>query len=224
MDQHVIIDALIQVARKRRLLAAGPAQRLGDYAKQKNISSLDDLRRWLKSGDGLSAHLANQLLEQIPTSEVKPFGPYVPLAHLADGGMGSVWLACSPKNELVVVKTLKNNLPPGIEKSQGTEFMRRFEREAKITMQLTHTNIVRCLDSGQAEDGHEPAVVLVQPENRWRECNSRMRWGHEQLRGLAPAGVVEARIDATALHDALHVEIGLAVAEQKDGSGRHVAW
>ena len=42
--------------------------------------------------------------------------------------------------------------------------------------------------SGQAEDGHEPAVVLVQPQNRWHECNSRMRWGHEQLRGLAPAG------------------------------------
>ena len=42
--------------------------------------------------------------------------------------------------------------------------------------------------SGQAEDGHEPAVVLVQPQNRWRDCNSRMRWGHEQLRGLAPAG------------------------------------
>ena len=42
--------------------------------------------------------------------------------------------------------------------------------------------------SGQAEDGHEPAVVLVQPQNRWAECNSRMRWGHQQLRGLAPAG------------------------------------
>ncbi|MDD5325398.1 MAG: pseudouridine synthase [Polaromonas sp.] len=42
--------------------------------------------------------------------------------------------------------------------------------------------------SGQAEDGHEPAVVLVQPQNRWRECNSHMRWGFEQLRGLAPAG------------------------------------
>ncbi len=42
--------------------------------------------------------------------------------------------------------------------------------------------------SGQAEDGHQPAVVLVQPQNRWTECNSRMRWGHEQLRGLAPAG------------------------------------
>jgi 23S rRNA pseudouridine2604 synthase len=42
--------------------------------------------------------------------------------------------------------------------------------------------------SGQAEDGHEPAVALVQPQNRWSECHSRMRWGHEQLRGLAPAG------------------------------------
>jgi 23S rRNA pseudouridine2604 synthase len=42
--------------------------------------------------------------------------------------------------------------------------------------------------SGQAEDGHEPAAALVQPHNRWRECNSRMRWGPEQLRGLAPAG------------------------------------
>jgi 23S rRNA pseudouridine2604 synthase len=42
--------------------------------------------------------------------------------------------------------------------------------------------------SGQAEDGHEPAAVLVQPQNRWGECHSRMRWGPEQLRGLAPAG------------------------------------
>ncbi len=159
MDQQVIVDALVQVARKRRLLAAGPAQRLGDYAKQKGLANLDDLRRWLKAGDGLSAHLANQLLELIPTSDTKPLGPYIPLAHLADGGMGSVWLSCSPKNELVVVKTMKRNLPAGVDKSHGTEFMRRFEREAKITMQLTHQNVVRCLDSGQAEDG-TPYMVL----------------------------------------------------------------
>jgi 23S rRNA pseudouridine2604 synthase len=39
----------------------------------------------------------------------------------------------------------------------------------------------------QAEDGHEP-VALVQPQNRWSECASRMRWGFEQPCGLAPAG------------------------------------
>ena len=159
MDSKVIVEALVQAARKKRLLMAGPAQRFGDYATQKNLTNLDDVRRWLEAGDGLSAHLANQILALIPKPDTKPLGPYIPLAHLADGGMGSVWLACSPKNELVVVKTLKKNLPPGVEKSHGTEFILRFEREAKITMQLTHPNVVRCLDSGQSQDGI-PFMVL----------------------------------------------------------------
>ena len=64
--------------------------------------------------------------------------------------------------------------------------------------------------SGQAEDGHEPAVALVQPQNRWRECNSRMRWGHEQLRGLAPAG----RLDIDS--------IGLLVLTQDGRVARHL--
>ena len=29
------------------------------------------------------------------------------------------------------------------------------------------------LVSGQAEDGHEPAITLVQPQNRWAEGNAR---------------------------------------------------
>lgn len=42
--------------------------------------------------------------------------------------------------------------------------------------------------SGQAEDGYEPAVVLVTPENQWREDRSGTRFLREHLRGLAPAG------------------------------------
>ncbi|MBC7601687.1 MAG: rRNA pseudouridine synthase [Ramlibacter sp.] len=42
--------------------------------------------------------------------------------------------------------------------------------------------------SGQAEDGHEPAVVLVQPRNHWRGDGSKHRFAPAQLRGLAPAG------------------------------------
>jgi serine/threonine protein kinase len=159
MNTAILIDSLVQVARKRRLLSAGPAQRLGDYAKQKQLHNLDDMRAWLRAGDGLSGHLANQLLGLVPGEDVKPLGPYIPLAHLADGGMGSVWLACSPKNELVVVKTMRKNLPAGVEASHGTEFFLRFERETKITMQLNHPNVVRCLDSGQAQDG-TPYMVL----------------------------------------------------------------
>jgi 23S rRNA pseudouridine2604 synthase len=51
--------------------------------------------------------------------------------------------------------------------------------------------------SGQAEDGHEPAVVLVRSENRWREDRAPMRWRREHAQGLAPAGRLD--IDSTGL-------------------------
>ena len=51
--------------------------------------------------------------------------------------------------------------------------------------------------SGQAEDGYEPAVVLVNAANRWREDKAPIRFHPEQLRGLAPAGRLD--IDSTGL-------------------------
>jgi len=51
--------------------------------------------------------------------------------------------------------------------------------------------------SAQAEDGHKPAVTLIQAAHRWRECNSPMRWAPQQLRGLAPAGRLD--IDSVGL-------------------------
>src|SRR5574337_1901675 len=51
--------------------------------------------------------------------------------------------------------------------------------------------------SGQAEDGHQPAVALVGPRTRWREDRSAMRFAPSQLRGLAPAGRLD--IDSTGL-------------------------
>jgi 23S rRNA pseudouridine2604 synthase len=51
--------------------------------------------------------------------------------------------------------------------------------------------------SGQAEDGYEPASVLVQPGNRWSGDNNRQTFHPGQLRGLAPAGRLD--IDSTGL-------------------------
>ena len=42
--------------------------------------------------------------------------------------------------------------------------------------------------SAQAEDGHEPAVTLFTPQNRWVDDNARFFWNHSQLPGLAPCG------------------------------------
>jgi 23S rRNA pseudouridine2604 synthase len=51
--------------------------------------------------------------------------------------------------------------------------------------------------SGQAEDGHEPAVVLVQERNHWKGDAAKQRFAPQQLRGLAPAGRLD--IDSTGL-------------------------
>ncbi|HKY02086.1 MAG TPA: pseudouridine synthase [Burkholderiales bacterium] len=51
--------------------------------------------------------------------------------------------------------------------------------------------------SGQAEDGHEPAIKLVLPENHWKEDPTRIRFKREHLRSLAPAGRLD--IDSVGL-------------------------
>jgi 23S rRNA pseudouridine2604 synthase len=51
--------------------------------------------------------------------------------------------------------------------------------------------------SSQAEDGYEPAIVLIRPENRWSADPSPLQFHAEQLRGLAPAGRLD--IDSTGL-------------------------
>ncbi len=51
--------------------------------------------------------------------------------------------------------------------------------------------------SGQAEDGYEPAIVLIRPENRWSADPSPLQFQDDHLRGLAPAGRLD--IDSTGL-------------------------
>ncbi len=51
--------------------------------------------------------------------------------------------------------------------------------------------------SGQAEDGYEPAFVLVTPENQWREDHSGTRFLREHLKSLVPAGRLD--IDSVGL-------------------------
>ena len=53
------------------------------------------------------------------------------------------------------------------------------------------------LVSGQAEDGHQPAITLVQPQNRWKDDNARFFFHGSQLKSLVPAGRLD--IDSTGL-------------------------
>ena len=51
--------------------------------------------------------------------------------------------------------------------------------------------------SGQAEDGYQPANVLLRPETRWPEDRAPLKFKPGHLRGLAPAGRLD--IDSTGL-------------------------
>jgi len=70
----------------------------------------------------------------------------------------------------------------------------RFQQAQRVTVLL---NKPIGWVSGQAEDGYEPAVVLVKPQTQWREDRSGIRFLPEHLRNLAPAGRLD--IDSTGL-------------------------
>ena len=68
-------------------------------------------------------------------------------------------------------------------------------QQAKQVTVLVHKPIG--LVSGQAEDGHLPAITLVQPQNRWTQDNARFFFHPSQLKSLVPAGRLD--IDSTGL-------------------------
>jgi 23S rRNA pseudouridine2604 synthase len=70
----------------------------------------------------------------------------------------------------------------------------RQHQDAQVTI-LLHKPVGYV--SGQAEDGYEPAIVLIRPENRWASDPSPLQFRPEHLRSLVPAGRLD--IDSTGL-------------------------
>ncbi|RTL42883.1 MAG: pseudouridine synthase [Rhodocyclaceae bacterium] len=82
-----------------------------------------------------------------------------------------------------VVSELGSRVKPG----QKVELDRRGQtaQDSRVTILL---NKPVGYVSGQAEDGYEPASVLITAENRWAEDPSENRYLRTHHRGLAPAG------------------------------------
>jgi len=68
------------------------------------------------------------------------------------------------------------------------------QQEAQVTV-LLHKPMGYV--SGQAEDGHEPAIMLINPRTHWAGDSSKRRFTPSQLRSLAPSGRLD--IDSTGL-------------------------
>lgn len=81
---------------------------------------------------------------------------YLVREHLADGGMGSVYVALDERlDREVALKVMRADL------ARDEEFVRRFRREARSAARLTHPNVVAVTDQGSDDDFVFLAMELV---------------------------------------------------------------
>lgn len=106
----------------------------------------------------------------------------------ADEWISNGWV----KVDGVVIDTLGTRIAPdaNIEISKAAE-----KHQSEIVTILLHKPVGYV--SGQAEDGYQPAITLVHPDNQWNEDPTRKEFQRGFLKGLAPAGRLD--IDSTGL-------------------------
>lgn len=88
------------------------------------------------------------------------FGKYQMLTRIASGGMAEVWLARSSSiggfEKLLAIKKMHSNL------SKNQSFVSMFIDEAKLTVSLSHPNIVQIFDFGRVDDDYFMAMEYVE--------------------------------------------------------------
>jgi serine/threonine protein kinase len=92
------------------------------------------------------------------------FGRYIIVDPIAVGGMAEIYrarLAAAKEgpDRIIVIKKVIANL------SQNSEFIQMFEEEIKITVGLTHPNIIQIYDYGKVEDQYFMAMEYVEGKN-----------------------------------------------------------
>ena len=106
----------------------------------------------------------------------------------ADDWIENGWVKVEGK----VVSTLGTRVPP----TANIEIDPAAKKHQKEQVTIILNKPVGYV-SGQPEDNHQPAMVLITPENRWAEDPTRIPFRPGHLRGLAPAGRLD--IDSTGL-------------------------
>jgi serine/threonine-protein kinase len=87
-------------------------------------------------------------------------GRYEILDRISEGGMATVFRARRlPEGDVVALKVLREQF------ASDTEFVERFEREAKAVAALTHPHMVRVYDSGRDGDVRYIAMEYVEGED-----------------------------------------------------------
>jgi serine/threonine-protein kinase len=107
----------------------------------------------------LTKNQSIRLLKEVGTESVKKFQipGYEIIEKLGKGSMGIVFKARQTSvDRIVAVKVLLDTL------ALNKEFIKRFQREAKIAAKLQHNNIVNAIDAGEVEGHHYFVMEFVE--------------------------------------------------------------
>jgi serine/threonine-protein kinase len=107
----------------------------------------------------LTKNQSVRLLKEVGTDSTKKFQipGYEIIERLGKGSMGLVYKARQTSvDRIVAVKVLLDTL------AENKEFIKRFQREAKIAAKLQHNNIVNAIDAGEVEGHHYFVMEFVE--------------------------------------------------------------
>jgi len=116
------------------------------------------LGAYLVEQGSLTTNQLERLMSAAAAAAVKKpkVGNYLLVEKLGAGGMGAVYRARrAADDEVVALKILPRS------RATDEEFLTRFEQEARAAFELSHPNIVRALDMGQADGYHYIAMEYV---------------------------------------------------------------
>ncbi len=127
-----------------KLAAKDPARSLVDIMVEARVLTKNQSLRLMKEA---GPEVGKKF--QIPGYEI--------IEKLGKGSMGLVFKARQTSvDRVVAVKVLLDTL------AQNKEFIKRFEREAKIAARLQHNNIVNAIDAGEVEGHHYFVMEYVE--------------------------------------------------------------
>jgi serine/threonine protein kinase len=157
-------------------------------AVEKLLAAHADPNKLLKLADEPADRAVAAPLPTTDAHSVQPdigtvlVGRYTLLEEIAEGGMGTVWLArqAEPVKRMVAIKLIK----PGMD---SKVVLARFEAERQALALMDHPNIARVLDAGVTRDGRPFFVMdLVKGVPITLFCDARKLTVRERLELFLP--------------------------------------
>lgn len=110
-----------------------------------NADKVAEFRKWLVGNSSLTDFQLEMLDRGF--ADFLHFGEYNLIERLATGRMAGIYKALHPLGQVVAIKVL----PPA--KAKHPQLLARFQREARLAVQLDHDNCVRTFQHSQTKEG-----------------------------------------------------------------------